>query len=117
MHAGAFAPRTGGAPRPPPGGGGAAPRPGPPARGAGGGPPPLGAGGSRWAYTLCESTTPSLFVSRRMVMLFAPGELTNRSPLGAYTIIRGARRSAKVVTVKPLAAFGDMPSGRAPALT
>ena len=45
-------------------------------------------------------------------MLFAPGELTNRSPFGAYTIMRGARRSAAVVTVKPFAAFGLMPSGR-----
>src|SRR5262245_64943131 len=48
-------------------------------------------------------------------MLFAPGELTNRSPFGAYTIIRGARRSAATVTVKPFAAFGLMPSGRATA--
>jgi hypothetical protein len=46
-----------------------------------------------------------------MVMLFVPGELTNRSPFGAYAIIRGERRSAKVVTVNPLAALGIMPSG------
>jgi hypothetical protein len=48
-----------------------------------------------------------------MVMLLAPGELTNRSPFGAYVIIRGDRRSAKLVTVKPFAAFGIMPSGLA----
>jgi len=53
-----------------------------------------------------------LFASRSTVMLFAPGELTNRSPFGAYTIMRGARRSAAIVTVKPFAAFGLMPSGR-----
>ena len=114
-HAGALAPSTGGAPRPG-GGPAAAPRAGAPARApAGGGPPPRGGGGAPCAYTLCESTTPSLFASRRIVMLLAPGELTNRSPLGAYVIMRGERRSAYGVTVKPFAAFGIMPSGRATA--
>jgi hypothetical protein len=44
-------------------------------------------------------------------MLFVPGELTKRSPFGAYAIIRGERRSANVVTVNPFVAFGIMPSG------
>jgi hypothetical protein len=48
-----------------------------------------------------------------MVMLLVPGELTNRSPFGAYTIILGERRSAKLVTVNPTGAFGIMPSGLA----
>src|SRR5262245_58968272 len=50
-----------------------------------------------------------------MVMLFAPGELTNRSPFGAYTIMRGARRSAYVVSVNPAGTFGVVPSGRSTA--
>jgi hypothetical protein len=48
-----------------------------------------------------------------MVMLLVPGELTNRSPFGAYTIILGERSSAKLVTVNPAGAFGIMPSGLA----
>ena len=39
--------------------------------------------------TLRASNTPSLFASRSTVMLLAAGELTNRSPFGAYTIMRG----------------------------
>src|SRR6476660_9750789 len=58
------------------------------------------------AYTLRASNTPSLFASRRTVMLFVAGELTNRSPFGAYTIMRGARISAYTLTVKPAGAPG-----------
>jgi hypothetical protein len=39
-------------------------------------------------------------------MLLVAGELTNRSPFGAYTIMRGARISAYTLTVKPAGAMG-----------
>src|SRR5262245_25394451 len=44
-------------------------------------------------------------------MLLAAGELTNRSPFGAYTIIRGACSSAYDVTANPAGALGTAPSG------
>jgi hypothetical protein len=43
-------------------------------------------------------------------MVFVPGELTNRSPFGAYTIIRGDGTSAKGLTVKPAGTIGIAPS-------
>jgi hypothetical protein len=46
------------------------------------------------ANTLRSSTTPSLFLSRSTVMLLSAGELTKRSPFGAYTIWRGVGSSA-----------------------
>jgi hypothetical protein len=39
-------------------------------------------------------------------MVLVAGELTNRSPFGAYTIIRGARISAYTLTVKPAGTAG-----------
>jgi hypothetical protein len=45
-------------------------------------------------------------------MLLAAGELTNRSPFGAYTIIRGDCSSANTVIVKPSGTLGIAPSGR-----
>src|SRR4030095_4060859 len=53
------------------------------------------------AYTPRASNTPSLFASRKTVMVLLAGELTNRSPFGAYTIMRGARISAYTPTLKP----------------
>src|SRR5688572_21445645 len=44
-------------------------------------------------------------------MVLAAGELTKRSPLGAYAIIRGAWSSAYVVTVKPAGTVGMTASG------
>src|SRR5687767_14032321 len=57
-------------------------------------PPPRRAATSPCAKTLRDSNTPSLLASRRTVMSFDAGELTNRSPFGAYTIMRGAGTSA-----------------------
>ena len=54
---------------------------------AGGGAPP-------WAYVPRASNVPSLFASRSTVMVFVPGELTKRSPFGAYAIMRGDGSSA-----------------------
>src|SRR5688572_18090939 len=82
------------------GGVGAAPRPPRPAPGAG----PA-------ANTLQASNAPSLFASRNTTMVFDAGELTNRSPFGAYAIIRGVGISAYVVTVKPAGTVGITPSG------
>jgi hypothetical protein len=39
-------------------------------------------------------------------MVLVAGELTNRSPFGAYTIMRGARISAYTLTVKPAGTMG-----------
>src|SRR5688500_16151665 len=154
VHAGAFAPRIDGPPRPPPGacGGGpparcpppgAAPpcrcgaagggpagaavcagaggtfgfvsAPGHPGGTAGGGaaaPPPRPApGAGPAANTLHASNVPSLFASRRTTMVVDAGELTNRSPFGAYAIMRGAGSSAYVVTVKPAGTDGSTPAG------
>ena len=59
------------------------------------------------------SGVPSLFVSRNTVMLFAPVWETNRSPFGAYSIIRAdARSSAKMLTLNPSGTLGRAPSGR-----
>jgi hypothetical protein len=44
-------------------------------------------------------------------MLLAAGELTNKSPLGAYVIKRGACTSAYTLTVKPAGTLGISPSG------
>ena len=46
------------------------------------------------AKTPRASNTPSLFASLRTKIEFVDGELTKRSPFGAYTIIRGPRSSA-----------------------
>src|SRR4030095_11531232 len=53
----------------------------------------------------------SLFASRSTVMLLEAGELTNRSPFGAYTIMRGARISAYTLTVKPAGTIGTALAG------
>src|SRR5687768_15198613 len=45
-------------------------------------------------------------------MLRASGELTNKSPFGAYTIIRGACSAAYDAIVNPGGAVGSAPSGR-----
>src|SRR5262245_41870227 len=44
-------------------------------------------------------------------MVFVAGELTNRSPFGAYTIMRGARISAYTLTVKPAGTTGMAVAG------
>ena len=44
-------------------------------------------------------------------MLFAAGELMNRSPFGAYTIMRGACSSAYTCTVNPGGTVGMAPAG------
>ena len=44
-------------------------------------------------------------------MLLAAGELTNRSPFGAYTIMRGARSSAYTLTVKSAGTVGIASAG------
>src|SRR6185369_3483374 len=89
--------------------------------GGGGGPPPRRpppparpGGGAPCANTLfsLSAIRPSLFASRSTVMLLAAGELTNRSPLAAYTIMRGASNSAYTETVKPSGTLGSIPSGR-----
>src|SRR5687768_10701920 len=82
------------------GGVGAAPRPPRPAPGAG----PA-------ANTLHASNVPSLFASRKTTIVLDAGELTNRSPFGAYAIMRGVGSSAYVVTVKPAGTVGMRPSG------
>src|SRR5437660_229384 len=74
--------------------------------GAGGGPPgrpppPPRCGTSALMNVLRSSNTPSLFASRSIVMLLSAGELTKRSPFGAYTISRGAGVSAYRLTVNP----------------
>src|SRR5512138_792597 len=113
MHAGAEAPSTEGG-WPNPGGGPPGPRPAPrpPAPPAGG--PPRAGGGAPPAYVSRASNTPSLFASRSTVIVLVPGELTNRSPFGAYTIMRGDGSSAYVVMVKPAGTDGVTPSGLVP---
>ena len=44
-------------------------------------------------------------------MVFVPGELTKRSPFGAYVIMRGDGSSAYVLTVNPAGTDGNTPSG------
>jgi hypothetical protein len=44
-------------------------------------------------------------------MLLVAGELTNRSPFGAYTIMRGARISAYTLTANPAGATGMAVAG------
>jgi hypothetical protein len=44
-------------------------------------------------------------------MLLLWGELTKRSPLGAYTIMRGAGSSAYTLIEKPAGTVGITPSG------
>ena len=52
------------------------------------------------------SGIPSLFVSRNTDTMFAPVWETNRSPFGAYSIMRAdGRSSAKMLTLNPSGAF------------
>src|SRR4030095_5741109 len=44
-------------------------------------------------------------------MVLVAGELTNRSPFGAYTIMRGARISVYTLTVKPAGTIGMAVAG------
>src|SRR5262245_9997538 len=69
-------------------------------------PPPPPAAVARCAYVLRDSKTPSWLASRRTVMEPADGEVTNRSPFGAYTIIRGAGSAAYTLTLNPAGAAG-----------
>jgi hypothetical protein len=57
--------------------------------------------------------TPSLFASRSTVMLLSAGELTKRSPFGAYTINRGAGVSAYRLTANPAGTVGIAAAGLA----
>src|SRR2546428_477729 len=63
------------------------------------------------ANTVRDSKAPLFLGSRNTVMLLAAGELTNKSPFGAYTIIRGACSSAYTLTLNPGGTLGMTVSG------
>src|SRR5688572_546532 len=86
-------------------------QPGGTATGAGAPPRPPRPPTGPAANTLHASNMPSLFASRNTTIVLDAGELTNRSPFGAYAIMRGVGSSAYVVTVKPAGTVGMTPSG------